>query len=227
MQQQYPYQGFGMQGHVIPPVAQTQRQSDKWFYMSVLLVVAFCLFQGWKAYQESVQFEKKIHRLQKRREHLRKQKVERAKLEAEREAAIAEEINKQIKIQDNFDKLVSMSQYNPDSDDELKEKHLEPRDELRRTKSMAVKQKDFDTASRRSGAFDDPIGRQQSKIPITRICLTGGPCAGKTTALATLSLHLKQLGYRVLLVPEAATILMQGGAMIQTPKMTFSNAVKF
>jgi hypothetical protein len=29
------------------------------------------------------------------------------------------------------------------------------------------------------------------KYPITRICLTGGPCAGKTTALATLSLHLK------------------------------------
>lgn len=27
----------------------------------------------------------------------------------------------------------------------------------------------------------------QSKHPITRICLTGGPCAGKTTALATLS----------------------------------------
>lgn len=26
-----------------------------------------------------------------------------------------------------------------------------------------------------------------SKHPITRICLTGGPCAGKTTALATLS----------------------------------------
>jgi len=54
----------------------------------------------------------------------------------------------------------------------------------------------------------------QAKFPITRICLTGGPCAGKTTALATLGLHLKQIGYRVLLVPEAATILMQGGAMI-------------
>ena len=66
-----------------------------------------------------------------------------------------------------------------------------------------------------------------SKHPITRICLTGGPCAGKTTALATLSLHLKQIGYRVLQVPEAATILMKGGALIQTPKMLFSNAVKF
>ena len=28
-------------------------------------------------------------------------------------------------------------------------------------------------------------------------------------------------------MPEAATILMQGGAFIQTPKMTLSYAVKF
>lgn len=31
---------------------------------------------------------------------------------------------------------------------------------------------------------------KESKHPITRICLTGGPCAGKTTALATLSVVL-------------------------------------
>ena len=68
---------------------------------------------------------------------------------------------------------------------------------------------------------------QLTKCSVTRICLTGGPCAGKTTALATLNLHLKQIGYRVLLVPEAATILMQGGAFIQTPKMSLSYAVKF
>ena len=37
-----------------------------------------------------------------------------------------------------------------------------------------------------------------SKHPITRICLTGGPCAGKTTALATLSTVLSQLGFKVL-----------------------------
>ena len=32
---------------------------------------------------------------------------------------------------------------------------------------------------------------QGNKTTITRICLTGGPCAGKTTALTNLSLHLK------------------------------------
>lgn len=67
----------------------------------------------------------------------------------------------------------------------------------------------------------------ESKHPITRICLTGGPCAGKTTALATLSTVLRQLGFRVLLVPEAATLLMKGGAMIETRKLTFADAVRF
>ena len=74
------------------------------------------------------------------------------------------------------------------------------------------------------------VGRGRSKddqIPITRICLTGGPCAGKTTALAELDLVLKQMGYRVLVVPEAATILKKGGAVIQTGQMKFANAVKF
>lgn len=55
---------------------------------------------------------------------------------------------------------------------------------------------------------------KDSKHPITRICLTGGPCAGKTTALALLSVVLQQMGFKVLLVPEAATLLMKGGAFI-------------
>lgn len=46
--------------------------------------------------------------------------------------------------------------------------------------------------------FNDTEQSKKTKYPITRICLTGGPCAGKTTALATISIHLKQIGYRVL-----------------------------
>ena len=47
-----------------------------------------------------------------------------------------------------------------------------------------------------------------------KICITGGPCAGKTTALAMLQSDLQQLGFLVLTIPEAATLLMKGGAMI-------------
>lgn len=46
---------------------------------------------------------------------------------------------------------------------------------------------------------------------IKRIVLTGGPCAGKTTALAKIEQDLKEKGYRVLIVPESATELIKSG----------------
>lgn len=45
----------------------------------------------------------------------------------------------------------------------------------------------------------------------TKIVLTGGPCGGKTTALSRLAERLEGFGYRVLCVPEAATMLFKGG----------------
>lgn len=47
--------------------------------------------------------------------------------------------------------------------------------------------------------------------PIFRIVITGGPCGGKTTAMSTLSQFLENKGWRVFLVPEAATMLFQNG----------------
>ena len=46
-------------------------------------------------------------------------------------------------------------------------------------------------ASTRVQELDSRKAIKDSKHPITRICLTGGPCAGKTTALATLSVVLQ------------------------------------
>src|SRR5580704_3700056 len=47
--------------------------------------------------------------------------------------------------------------------------------------------------------------------PLHRIVLTGGPCGGKTTALARISEHLQSCGLAVFRVPEAATLLLSGG----------------
>lgn len=44
-----------------------------------------------------------------------------------------------------------------------------------------------------------------------KIVLTGGPCAGKTTALARITERLEDLGFHVHTVPEAATIVFGGG----------------
>ena len=71
------------------------------------------------------------------------------------------------------------------------------------------------------------IMKRDCKHSINRICLTGGPCAGKTTALTTLVQVLTELGFKVFQVPEAATMLMKGGAMIQTHKLSLEEAVRF
>jgi nucleoside-triphosphatase THEP1 len=68
---------------------------------------------------------------------------------------------------------------------------------------------------------------QASKHSVTRILLTGGPCAGKTSALASICQDLSQLGYKVLTVPEAATIIMKGGAMIASSSFTQKQGLLF
>lgn len=65
------------------------------------------------------------------------------------------------------------------------------------------------------------------RLHITRILLTGGPCAGKTTAMAAISQDLAQLGYKVLVVPEAATLIMKGGAMIVSSSFTEQQGLLF
>lgn len=46
---------------------------------------------------------------------------------------------------------------------------------------------------------------------ITKIVITGGPCAGKSTAMSTIQREFSQLGYTVLFIPETATELITGG----------------
>ncbi len=43
------------------------------------------------------------------------------------------------------------------------------------------------------------------------IALTGGPCGGKTTSIQTIEEEFKEKGYHVIIVPEAATILINSG----------------
>lgn len=54
--------------------------------------------------------------------------------------------------------------------------------------------------------------RQTQKQPeITKIVITGGPCAGKSTAMSRLQTVFSQRGYTVLFIPETATELITGG----------------
>lgn len=48
-------------------------------------------------------------------------------------------------------------------------------------------------------------------MKIWKIVVTGGPCAGKTTALNTIKDKLTKKGFKVILVPETATELISSG----------------
>lgn len=48
-------------------------------------------------------------------------------------------------------------------------------------------------------------------MEIIKIVITGGPCAGKSTAMSWVQHAFTQLGYTVLFVPETATELITGG----------------
>ncbi len=52
---------------------------------------------------------------------------------------------------------------------------------------------------------------------IKKIVLTGGPCAGKTTALVRVIEHFSSLGYKVFTIPEVPTLFSQAGMNYLTP----------
>lgn len=64
------------------------------------------------------------------------------------------------------------------------------------------------------------LEEEKTKQKITKIVLTGGPCAGKTTAMNWMQNFFQKQGYKVLFVPETATELITGGL---TPWETKTN----
>ena len=72
-------------------------------------------------------------------------------------------------------------------------------------------------------SLDELITLEEKKNnqKITKIVLTGGPCAGKTTAMNWIQNFFTKQGYKVLFVPETATELITGGL---TPWETKTNS---
>ena len=60
-------------------------------------------------------------------------------------------------------------------------------------------------------SVDEFLCEKKNEKSITKIVLTGGPCAGKTTALSRIQEFFSNIGYHVLIVPETATELISGG----------------
>ena len=65
------------------------------------------------------------------------------------------------------------------------------------------------TEDRKSSGLTSPERRNlddtlRGNAPIYKFVITGGPCAGKTTAMERLQVFLRERGFRVFVVPEAA-----------------------
>ena len=63
-----------------------------------------------------------------------------------------------------------------------------------------------------SVSLDELLHAASTEKKITKIVITGGPCAGKTTAMSWIQNAFTKLGYAVLFVDETATQLITGGA---------------
>ena len=59
---------------------------------------------------------------------------------------------------------------------------------------------------------DELLAHEKKKKTISKIVITGGPCAGKTTAMSWIQNAFTSMGYAVLFVDETATQLITGGA---------------
>mmetsp|Transcript_2334 Transcript_2334/g.2983 ORF Transcript_2334/g.2983 Transcript_2334/m.2983 type:complete len:344 (-) Transcript_2334:1202-2233(-) len=60
---------------------------------------------------------------------------------------------------------------------------------------------------------DDQEEEIHLAAPVYKIVLTGGPCAGKSSAIEYFAKKVREKGYDVYQVPEVPTLLMNGGCM--------------
>ena len=69
--------------------------------------------------------------------------------------------------------------------------------------------------------------RNHAEHPIYKIAITGGPCAGKSTSLKRIHDDLTAKGFRVFMVPEVPTLVVQAGGMILMAKFNIQERIKF
>ena len=71
-----------------------------------------------------------------------------------------------------------------------------------------------------SVSIDELLNMSADEKQISKIVITGGPCAGKTTGMSWIQNAFTKMGYAVLFVDETATQLITGGA---APWLSTSN----
>lgn len=80
------------------------------------------------------------------------------------------------------------------------------------------------TKLRKNSVVENDIGVDTT---IIKICFTGGPCAGKTTAISSVANTLRDKGYEAMCVPEAATLIFSSGGVLDMTTYTMYEGLMF
>jgi putative protein kinase ArgK-like GTPase of G3E family len=75
--------------------------------------------------------------------------------------------------------------------------------------------------------LDQGVSRNDSEFPIYKICVTGGPCAGKTTSIEEIKEIFSTREYRVLVVHEIPTMIALSGGMILMGGLSVDQRIHF
>lgn len=78
-----------------------------------------------------------------------------------------------------------------------------------------------------SRMFEKQTNGENEGMEYFTVVFTGGPCAGKTTALASVSEMLKEMGFDVIIVPEASTLIFSSGVSLDLGTYTKPQGVDF
>jgi predicted ATPase len=70
---------------------------------------------------------------------------------------------------------------------------------------------DIDTTPVDANLATDDAAADTTQAPIYRFVISGGPCGGKTTALARVFSFLRERGFEVMTCPEAFGLLVNNG----------------
>lgn len=77
---------------------------------------------------------------------------------------------------------------------------------------------------RKNSVVENKVGVDTT---IIKICFTGGPCAGKTTAISTVANRLRDKGYDAMCAPEAATLIFGSGGILDMQNYTVYQGLQF
>jgi thymidylate kinase len=84
-----------------------------------------------------------------------------------------------------------------------------------------------DQITKRKQSIDTIAVKGHHFTNVYTIAFTGGPCAGKTTAISYCAERLKELGFAAICVPEAATLIFSSGGVLNMATYTPYQGIEF